>query len=92
MKFLSKLLKAAANEKRLQILNAFLTQRTMEISDVALRLNLPYKTAARNLKILERFEFLESNFNNGTVYYTLRDPDGLYFNRVILEMVKKSPK
>lgn len=92
MKFLSKLLKVAANEKRLHILKVLMEKRTMEISDVALALNVPYKTAARNLKILERFDFLESYFQNGNVYYTLRDNNNLYFNTVILEMIKRSPE
>ena len=90
MKILSKLLKVAANEKRLHILKVLMDKHTMEISDVALALNVPYKTAARNLKLLERYDFLESHFQNGNVYYKLRNPGGLYFNSVILEMVKRS--
>ncbi|MBN2620138.1 hypothetical protein JXB22_03525 [candidate division WOR-3 bacterium] len=84
------MLKAAANEKRLQILSVLMVHRTMEIGEVALALNLPYKTTARNLKILERFDFLESHFQNGNVFYTLKDSNNLYYNNVILNMIRKS--
>jgi hypothetical protein len=74
------------------MLKTLMTNRVMEIGDIAQALNIPYKTAARNLKLLERYDFLESYFQNGNVYYRLRDPDGLYFNSVILEMIKRSPQ
>lgn len=90
MEFLSKLFKAAGNENRLKILKTFEPGKTKEIGEVAQSVNLPYKTTARNLKILEKFDFLESNFYKGTVYYRLKNNRQHFYNQQILRMIERS--
>jgi DNA-binding transcriptional ArsR family regulator len=94
LKFLSKLLKVAANEKRLLILKTLMFDgaKAMEIGEIALKIHVPYKTAARNLKILERFDFLDSNFHKGMVYYTLKNSKKFFYNQVIMSMIEKYSK
>ncbi|MGB3480228.1 MAG: winged helix-turn-helix domain-containing protein [bacterium] len=89
MEFLSKLLKVAANENRIKMLRILLDGKAMEIGDIANRVNLPYKTTARNLKILEKHDFLESNFNSGYVYYSLKKRKQNSFHDKILKMIKR---
>lgn len=89
MEFLSKLFKAAANENRLKILKIFEPGKAREIGDVAQAVNLPYKTTARNLKILEKYDFLESNFFKGTVYYRLKNNKQHFYNQQILKMIER---
>lgn len=92
VKFLAKLFQTAANEKRLLILKAFMSKPSMEIGEVALHIHVPYKTAARNLKILERFDFLESNFHHGSVYYSLKSSKKLFYNHLIMSMIEQHSK
>lgn len=89
MEFLSKLLKVAANENRIKMLRILMNGKAMEIGDIANYVNLPYKTTARNLKILEKYDFLESNFNAGYVYYSLKNNKQHSFHQEILKMIKR---
>ena len=90
MLFLTKVLKAAANENRLRILKVLLDNRAREIGEIANEVNLPYKTTARNLKILEKFDFLKSNVNHGLTYYQVKRARQLFYNQIIFTMIQKN--
>lgn len=88
LRTITKVLKVAANEKRLMILQILLDGRAREIGEISELVNLPYKTTARNLKILERCDFLKSNVNNGLTYYVLNNNGRLIYNSMIITMLK----
>ncbi|MEO0137819.1 MAG: winged helix-turn-helix domain-containing protein [candidate division WOR-3 bacterium] len=83
----TKVLKAVANEKRLRILKIMLDGKAREIGEISELVNLPYKTTARNLKILERAHFLKSTFNHGNSYYSLKTDRNLKYNTAILKLI-----
>lgn len=90
MNVLTKVFKAVANENRLRILKVLMDERAREIGEISNEVNLPYKTTARNLKILEKYDFLKSNVNSGIVYYQIRKDKKLFYNQMILTMIKRS--
>lgn len=92
MNFLTKILKAAANENRLKILKVLMDNKAKEIGEIANEVNLPYKTTARNLKILEKYDFLKSNVNRGLVYYQIKSDKKLFYNQTIFTMVKRDKR
>jgi predicted transcriptional regulator len=87
MDFLTKLFKAMANEHRVRILYILLTNSEKEISELSYQLKLPYKTVARNLKILEQANLLNSRRWKGLVYYTVKSDERLEYNNFIYKMV-----
>ena len=60
MGFLIKIFKALANEHWVKLLHTLMEKREKEISELAHEVGIPYKTAARNLKILEQTNFVMS--------------------------------
>ena len=88
MDFLVKIFKALANQHRISLLH-LLTKKEKEISELAKELKLPYKTVARNLKILERTNLVISRRWKGQVYYSLRDEDHLEYNKTLYELIEK---
>lgn len=90
MNVLTKVFKAVANENRLRILKVLMDERAREIGEIANEVNLPYKTTARNLKILEKYDFLKSNVNSGIVYYQIRKDRKLFYNQMILRMIERN--
>jgi ArsR family transcriptional regulator len=86
--FLVKIFKALANQHRINLLH-LLRKREKEISELAKELKLPYKTVARNLKILERTNLVVSRRWKGQVYYSLRDEDRLEYNKTLYELIEK---
>jgi DNA-binding transcriptional ArsR family regulator len=67
MDFLIKIFKALANEHRVRLLNILIDSNEKEIAELADQLKLPYKTAARNLKILEQSNLVISRRRQGLV-------------------------
>ncbi|NWF93989.1 MAG: winged helix-turn-helix transcriptional regulator [Syntrophaceae bacterium] len=89
MDFLVKIFKALANEHRVQLLRLLLGGQEKEISELARTLRLPYKTVARNLKILEQTNLVSSRRWKGMVYYSLRNDPDLEYNRLLYGMISK---
>jgi predicted transcriptional regulator len=67
--FLIKIFKALANEHRVNLLHLLLKKGEREISGLAQDIGIPYKTASRNLKILEQTNLVISRRWQGLVYY-----------------------
>ncbi len=88
MDFLVKIFKALSSEHRIGLLH-LLKDGEKEISELAKTLNLPYKTVARNLKILERTNLVVSRRWRGLVYYCLRDEEALEYNKVLYNLIEK---
>jgi ArsR family transcriptional regulator, arsenate/arsenite/antimonite-responsive transcriptional repressor len=96
MDFLIKIFKALANEHRVKLLHTLMKKGEKEISELAYEIGIPYKTAARNLKILEQTNLVISRRWQGLVYYSLRSEVGLEYNKalynLILKRYRKIPK
>jgi ArsR family transcriptional regulator len=96
MDFLIKIFKALANEHRVKLLHSLMKKGEKEISELAKEIGIPYKTAARNLKILEQTNLVISRRWQGLVYYSLRSEPGLEYNKtlynLILKRYRKVPK
>jgi len=96
MDFLIKIFKALANEHRVKLLHTLMKKGEKEISELAKEIGIPYKTAARNLKILEQTNLVISRRWQGLVYYSLRSEPGLEYNKtlynLILKRYRKVPK
>jgi ArsR family transcriptional regulator len=89
MDFLIKIFKALANEHRVKLLHILMKKGEKEISELAQEISIPYKTAARNLKILEQTNLLISRRWQGLVYYSLRNEPGLEYNKTLYDLILK---
>jgi len=89
MDFLIKIFKALANEHRVKLLHILMKKGEKEISELAHEIGIPYKTAARNLKILEQTNLVLSRRWQGLVYYSLRNEPGLEYNKALYNLILK---
>jgi DNA-binding transcriptional ArsR family regulator len=89
MDFLIKIFKALANEHRVTLLHTLMKKGEKEISELAQEIGIPYKTAARNLKILERTNLVVSRRWQGLAYYSLRNEPGLEYNKMLYSLILK---
>jgi ArsR family transcriptional regulator len=89
MDFLIKIFKALANEHRVKLLHTLMKKGEREISELAHEIGIPYKTAARNLKILEQTNLIISRRWQGLVYYSLRNEPGLEYNKILYNLILK---
>jgi len=89
MDFLIKIFKALANEHRVKLLHTLMKKGEKEISELAREISIPYKTAARNLKILEQTNLVISRRWQGLVYYSLRNEPGLEYNKTLYQLIQR---
>lgn len=89
MNVLIRLFKAVANEKRVKIIEALMEREKIALVPLAALLKLPYKTVARNLKILEKAMLVKSQSYRGNVYYSLETSSKLFYGKAILDLIKK---
>ena len=89
MDFLIKIFKALASEHRVNLLHTLMKKGEKEISELAQEIGIPYKTAARNLKILEQTNLVISRRWQGLVYYSLRNEPGLEYNKMLYNLILK---
>ena len=89
MDFLIKIFKAVANEHRVRLLYTLMKKGEKEISELAREIGIPFKTAARNLKILEQTNLVLSRRWQGLVYYSLRNEPGLEYNKILYNLILK---
>jgi DNA-binding transcriptional ArsR family regulator len=89
MDFLIKIFKALGSEHRVNLLHTLMKKGEKEISELAQEIGIPYKTAARNLKILEQTNLVISRRWQGLVYYSLRNEPGLEYNKMLYNLILK---
>ena len=63
--------KALANEKRLEALSILLAEGEMSLQSLSEKLQMPLKTASRNLAILKKAGFLSARTQNGKLVYEI---------------------
>jgi predicted transcriptional regulator len=68
---LEQALKALANEKRIMILKLLLEEKEMFLQGISERLNIPLKTASRNLALLKTAGFVLSKTKRAQVMYQI---------------------
>lgn len=89
MDFLIKIFKALANENRVHIMNFLLRNGEKELTEVTNQLKLPYKTVARNLKILEGANLVSSRRWGGLIYYKPQVDSRLKYNELIFKIIRQ---
>jgi DNA-binding transcriptional ArsR family regulator len=92
MDMLLRLYKAVAYQKRVDMLALLLKHREMALEEIYTALKISQTTASRNLKILERTNFVSSTYKNGRVFYSIVNRDDLYYNKVILDSIQRWKK
>ncbi len=92
MDMLLRIYKAVANQKRLDMLALLLKHGTMSLGEVYTELKIPQATASRNLKILEKANFVSSKYRNARMFYSLVNDKRYHFNKVILDSIREWKK
>jgi len=72
---LENLFKALANRKRLEALSILLTEGKANLQSLSDELEIPLKTASRNLAILKKAGFLVARTEKGRVVYEINTSD-----------------
>jgi len=72
-----------------KLLYTLMKKGEKEISELAHEIGIPYKTAARNLKILEQTNLVISRRWQGLVYYSIRSEPGLEYNKILYNLILK---
>lgn len=63
--------KALANKKRLEALSLLLAYGEMSLQSLSKELDMPLKSASRNLVILKKTGFISAHTRNGRVIYEI---------------------
>ena len=77
MDYILQLLKAFANERRLEMVRLLLKKGEISIEEIAKELKIPLATCCRNLKILEKAYVVLSRYRNGKALYKLNNPNSI---------------
>lgn len=70
-KDIEKLLKALANERRLQILSYLKKEKEASVGDIAENIKLSFKATSKHLRILSAANIVEREQRSLLAYYTL---------------------
>jgi predicted transcriptional regulator len=89
MDHLLRMMKALANETRKQIIELLVIEKQLPLSEIATRINRPYKTVAGHLKNLERAGLLKTLRWKGEVLYSLNRAINMYYNRQLIALIKR---
>jgi len=89
MDFMVKLFKTVGNNTRIKMLEILLGRSRLTADAFAETLKIPRATACRNLKILERMDFVKGQRNHIEVFYSLNRDRRLSYNETIIELVRK---
>jgi len=87
--FFLKLMKALANETRLDIIQHLIENKQLSLEEIVRRINRPYKTIAGHLKILEKSGLLRSHRWKGEVLYSMDTSSIMYYNRQLVGLIRK---
>ncbi|MEA1927103.1 MAG: helix-turn-helix domain-containing protein [Candidatus Auribacterota bacterium] len=89
MDYLVRIFKSVANETRIRLLEVLLDSKEETLESLSHTLRLPYKTASRNLIILEKAMLIRRRRWGGKIYYSVEKSLRLIYVRGILNLVKK---
>ena len=89
MDYLVRIFKSVANDRRVRILEYLLRAKEQTLEEIAENVRIPYKTIARNIKILEKAMMVKRQMRNGRALYSLEDSPRMIFGREIIRMIKR---
>ena len=89
MDVLARIFKSVANETRLRLVESLLHTKEQTVESLSERLDLPYKTVSRNLKILEKAMMVRRRVWQGRVFYSIEDSPRLIYGKAIQSLIKK---
>jgi DNA-binding MarR family transcriptional regulator len=89
MDILQRLYKSVSGKTRIDILLLLLDKGELNVGEIAFQLNRKISTISRNLRILEKDNFLKSKHASSTqVFYSIREDPHMNYNIAILEMLR----
>lgn len=71
MRFVTRLFKALANEKRLQILHLLIRRGPLTVGSISERLDFPIQTTSRHLSQLEKVGLVKTRQKRNWIYYQI---------------------
>lgn len=86
---LLRLMKALANETRLEIMQLLIRDRQLALHEITKHIHRPYKTIAWHLKNLEKAGLLRTWYWKGEVYYAIHTSGNERYNRQIIALLKR---
>lgn len=89
MDFLLRLLKAIANETRIEIVELLIKNGQLSLNEITTQVNRPYKTVAGHIKNLEKAGLLKTQRWKGEMIYSLNISGDLEYNRQLIGLIKK---
>jgi len=73
MRFVTRLFKALANEKRIQILYLLIRKGPLTVGAISERLNFPIQTTSRHLNQLEKVGLVKTRQRESWIYYQVAE-------------------
>lgn len=92
LKRLEYLMRVLSNQRRLEILQLLLASKAIHVGEISERLSIPFKTASRNLMILQRSGFVEAKPKGTYVAYSIRRSRLDRWNAILLGLVAEIEK
>ncbi len=88
MDILQRLFKSVSGKTRLEILLLLLSKGEMSVSEIASALNRKINTISRNIRILEKDNFVKVRHTSTNAYYSIKDDPKFKYNREIFKILK----
>lgn len=79
---------ALANSKRLEALSLILSSGEMGLQEISDHLDMPLKTASRNMMLLKKAGFLHGKTKEGKLIYEINTASGEDYILTLLVLVK----
>lgn len=88
MDILQRLFKSVSGKTRIEILLLLLSEGEMSVSEIASALNRKINTISRNIRILEKDNFVKVRHTSTNAYYSIKDDPKFKYNREIFKILK----
>lgn len=92
MDILQRIFKSLSGKTRLDILLLLLEKGELTVNEISSLLNRKSFTISRNLRILEKDNFVKARHTSRYVYYSIKRDDKYGYNLAILRILKKRLK
>jgi len=88
MDILQRLFKSVSGKTRLEILLLLLKEGEKSVSEIAASLNRKINTISRNIRILEKDNFVKVRHTSTNAYYSIKSVPKLKYNKAIFKVLK----
>ena len=89
MDILQRLFKSVSGKTRIDILLLLLEKGELSVSKIAAELNRKMNTISRNLRILEKDNFVKTRHTSSYVFYSIKEDEKYYYNIAIFGILKR---